>query len=144
MVENIAKRKFPCLLQKPPAPIPHTLHPHQAVEAAAEDLPEQVKSTRPCAGVIMQLQNENAKHEMKTRLRRLEGQVRGVQSMLDDERDCREIIQQLSSIRSAVQSASAFFLREYTTGCVDHLDPADPQANKKMMDDLINLLAKAP
>ncbi|MEI8132067.1 MAG: metal-sensitive transcriptional regulator [Leptolinea sp.] len=91
----------------------------------------------------MQLQNDVAKHEMKTRLRRLEGQVRGVQSMLDDERDCREIIQQLSSIRSAVQSASAYFLREYTNGCVDHLDPADPQSNRRVMDDLINLLAKA-
>jgi CsoR family transcriptional regulator, copper-sensing transcriptional repressor len=95
-------------------------------------------------GEKMKLQNENAKHEMKTRLHRLEGQVRGVQTMLDDERDCREIIQQLSSIRSAVQSASAYFLREYTSGCVDHLDPADPQTNRRVMDELISLLSKAP
>lgn len=91
----------------------------------------------------MQLQNDIAKHEMKIRLHRLEGQVRGVQIMLDEDRDCREIIQQLSSIRSAVQSASAYFLREYTSGCVNHLDPADPQTNRQMMDDLINLLSKA-
>lgn len=91
----------------------------------------------------MQLQNDTAKHAMKIRLHRLEGQVRGVQIMLDEDRDCREIIQQLSSIRSAVQSASAYFLREYTSGCVNHLDPADPQTNRQMMDDLINLLSKA-
>jgi DNA-binding FrmR family transcriptional regulator len=92
----------------------------------------------------MQLQNEAAKHEMKSRLRRLEGQVRGIETMLDDGRDCREIIQQLSSIRAAVQSASTYFLREYTNSCVDHLDPKDPQANRRVMDDLINLLSKAP
>jgi DNA-binding FrmR family transcriptional regulator len=91
----------------------------------------------------MQLQNDIAKHEMKIRLHRLEGQVRGVQIMLDEDRDCREIIQQLSSIRSAVQSASAYFLREYTSGCVNHLDPADPQTNLQVMDDLISLLSKA-
>jgi CsoR family transcriptional regulator, copper-sensing transcriptional repressor len=91
----------------------------------------------------MQLQNDTAKHAMKIRLHRLEGQVRGVQIMLDEDRDCREIIQQLSSIRSAVQSASAYFLREYTSGCVNHLDPADPQTNRQVMDDLISLLSKA-
>jgi DNA-binding FrmR family transcriptional regulator len=93
-------------------------------------------------GEKMQFQSDTAKHEMKTRLRRLEGQVRGVQMMLDEDRDCREIIQQLSSIRSAVQSASAYFLREYTSGCVDHLNPADPQSNRQVMDDLISLLSK--
>jgi CsoR family transcriptional regulator, copper-sensing transcriptional repressor len=90
----------------------------------------------------MQLKNIEAKNEMKTRLRKLEGQIRGVQSMMDDNRDCVEIIQQLSSIKSAVQSASAYFLREYTSDCVQHLDPADPQANRRAMDDLINLLSK--
>lgn len=95
-------------------------------------------------GEKMNLQNENAKKEMKTRLHRMEGQLRGVQSMLDDDRDCREIIQQLSSIRSAVQSASVYFLREYTSGCVGRLDPSDPQANRQVMDDLISLLSKAP
>jgi len=91
---------------------------------------------------MMQLNNEEAKKGMKTRLSKLEGQIRGVQSMLDDNRDCVEIVQQLTSIKSAVQSASAYFLREYTSDCVQHLDPGDPQSNRRAMNDLINLLSK--
>jgi DNA-binding FrmR family transcriptional regulator len=90
----------------------------------------------------MQLNNIQAKTEMNIRLRKLEGQIRGVQSMLEDDRDCREIVQQLTSIKSAVQSASAYFIREYTNDCVQHLDPADPQKNQRTMNDLINLLSK--
>lgn len=91
----------------------------------------------------MNLQNETARHEMKTRLRRLEGQVRGIQTMLDDGRDCKEVVQQLSSIRAAVQSANLFFIREYITGCVNTIDPADSAANRRIMDELIGLLSKA-
>jgi DNA-binding FrmR family transcriptional regulator len=91
----------------------------------------------------MQLNNLQAKQEMKSRLRRLEGQIRGVQNMLDEERDCKEIIQQLSSIRSAVQSASTYFLREYTACSMDQMDPDDVATNRRIMDDLISLISKA-
>lgn len=91
----------------------------------------------------MQLNNLKAKQEMKTRLRRLEGQLRGVQNMLDEERDCKEIIQQLSSIRSAVQSASTYLLREYTACSMDQIVPDDVAANRRIMNDLISLISKA-
>ncbi len=45
----------------------------------------------------MKIQNQEAKEKLVQRLRRIEGQVRGVQGMLDEERDCREIMQQLVS-----------------------------------------------
>jgi len=52
-----------------------------------------------------------AKEDMGKRLRRLEGQVRGVQKMLDEGRDCREIVQQLAAIRSAAHQASLILVR---------------------------------
>ena len=58
----------------------------------------------------MKLQDPNAKQGLIRRLRRIEGQLRGVQTMVDEERDCQEILQQLSAIRSAVQGASLAFL----------------------------------
>ena len=59
-----------------------------------------------------------AKEDMTKRLRRLEGQVRGVQKMLDESRECREIVQQLAAIRSAAHQASLILVRSYAAECM--------------------------
>jgi DNA-binding FrmR family transcriptional regulator len=100
----------------------------------------------------MKIQNPEAKGKLIDRLRRIEGQVRGVQSMLDDERDCREIMQQLAAIHSAVQSASRIFLQEYATSCLAEMDdtvsknpePDLRQKREKIVQDMITMLDKAP
>ncbi len=100
----------------------------------------------------MKINNPEAKEKLIQRLRRVEGQIRGVESMLEEERDCQEILQQLSAIRSAVQSASRIFLQEYATACLLELDE-DPSAKgsqglrskrEKIVQDMIALLDKAP
>lgn len=100
----------------------------------------------------MKIQNPEAKNKLMQRLRRIEGQVRGVSAMLDEERDCREILQQLAAVHSAVQGASRFFLQEYATACLMEMDndgPALPKAElrskrEKVIQDMISLLDKAP
>ena len=100
----------------------------------------------------MKIQNLEAKENLIQRLRRIEGQVRGVQSMLDEERDCREIMQQLAAIHSAVQGASRIFLQEYATACLVEMDEAgQPDSGsslrvkrEKIVQDMIALLDKAP
>lgn len=100
----------------------------------------------------MKIQNPEAKEKLVQRLKRIEGQVRGVQTMLDEERDCREIMQQLSAIHSAVQGASRIFLQEYATTCLTELDEGveldretDPRRQReKIVQDMITLLDKAP
>ena len=100
----------------------------------------------------MKIQNLEAKEKLIQRLRRIEGQVRGVQSMLDEERDCREIMQQLAAIHSAVQGSSRIFLQEYATTCLVELDenghpendPALREKRQKIIQDMIALLDKAP
>ncbi len=100
----------------------------------------------------MKIQNPEAKEKLVQRLRRVEGQIRGVEAMLDEERDCQEILQQLSAIRSAVQSASRIFLQEYATACLLELDQDTLDENRhdirgkreKIVQDMIALLDKAP
>ena len=100
----------------------------------------------------MKIQNPEAKEKLVQRLKRIEGQVRGVQAMLDEERDCREIMQQLSAIHSAVQGASRIFLQEYAASCLTELDEAVPAGagaerrhkREKIVQDMITLLDKAP
>ena len=92
----------------------------------------------------MKVQTPATKDELQKRLRRIEGQVRGVQKMLDEERDCHEIIQQLAAIRSAVQGASLMFMKQYASDCLMNADGSDAATRTMLVDDLIGLLGKAP
>ncbi|MDR5695304.1 MAG: metal-sensitive transcriptional regulator [Armatimonadota bacterium] len=55
--------------------------------------------------------------ELHRRLRRIEGQVRGVEHMLDTQRSCEEIVQQLAAIKAAVHQAGLELLRRLLVSC---------------------------
>lgn len=58
------------------------------------------------------------KAEMIKRLKRIEGQTRGVQKMVEEERDCADILHQLTAINEAVRSASRMLAEEYAVECL--------------------------
>jgi CsoR family transcriptional regulator, copper-sensing transcriptional repressor len=100
----------------------------------------------------MKINDSDAKEKLIQRLRRIEGQLRGVQSMVSEERDCQEILQQLSAIRSAVQSTSRTFLQEYASVCLLEMDIDQPASSdgdqrvrrEKIIQDMIHLMDKTP
>lgn len=64
--------------------------------------------------------------EVLLRLRRIEGQVRGVQRMVEDGRDCREIVTQVAAIKSALASVNSQVLQCYASNCLgDTEQPSD-------------------
>lgn len=147
-----------CLRLLPLEVQPRAVQPREpAAVARVAILAERVKrDNRPCAGLNhqepMKIQKQEAKEMLIQRLRRVEGQIRGVETMLDEERDCQDILQQLSAIHSAVQSASRIFLQEYATACLLELDQESTAENRaeqrskreKIVFDMITLLDKAP
>ena len=100
----------------------------------------------------MKIHNVETKEKLIKRLRRIEGQVRGVQTMLDEERNCRDIMQQLTAIYSAVQSTSRVFFRDYAAVCLMKMDeqvqsepgPALLAKREQMVQEMIALLDKTP
>lgn len=78
--------------------------------------------------------------DLVKRLKRLEGQVRGVQRMIDDERDCKEIVQQLSAIRSAAHQTSLLLIREHAAACL--LTPGEADSPQEVLDSLLSVLDK--
>ena len=90
----------------------------------------------------MPINNSEVKGDLHRRLKRIEGQVRGVQHMLDDDRDCRAILQQLSAIRAAVQQASLLLVRAHATECL--LNPAPGMSTEKLVDELVDALSGLP
>ncbi len=94
----------------------------------------------------MKLDNQETRKNMIGRLKRIEGQVRGVQSMLAEGRDCREVLQQLSAVRAAVQSAMQTYVEANINECLlEKIDQAgdDRARREQLAADLINLLEKA-
>ena len=59
------------------------------------------------------MMSEQAQKAMLARMRRIEGQARGVQRMISEERDCLEILNQLASLRSAAYNASVELTEQY-------------------------------
>ncbi len=57
--------------------------------------------------------------EICLRLRKVEGQIKGVQNMVEQERDCVEVITQLAAAKAALESVVGLVLRNYTAICLD-------------------------
>jgi len=91
----------------------------------------------------MKIENRETKEQLIKRLRRIEGQVRGLQSMLEEERDCREIMQQLSAVSSAVKSTSRTFFQDYAALCLVARGE-DPDTNQALLAEMMALLDKTP
>ena len=58
------------------------------------------------------------KEKVQNRLRRIEGQVRGVQRMVDEEAYCIDVLTQLSSIVSAAEKVGLLLLKDHVEHCV--------------------------
>ena len=61
---------------------------------------------------------QDMKGEMIKRLKRIEGQTRGVQKMVEEDRGCAEILHQLTAINEAVRSVSLMLAEEYAVECL--------------------------
>ena len=56
--------------------------------------------------------------EVTTRLRRVEGQIRGIQRMIEDERDCEDIVTQLMAARAALDKAGLLIVSSHVQQCL--------------------------
>jgi len=73
------------------------------------------------------------------RLRRIEGQTQGIQRMLEEDRDCREVLDQLASVRAATHMVSVTLLKSYLTSCLSDLGDADSATVDEMVSVLLRV-----
>ena len=86
----------------------------------------------------MAIQDPEIKTDLLRRLRRLEGQARGVARMIEDGRECQEILQQLAAIRAAAHQTSLRVVRSYAFECMQSSDMS-PQ---EMAEALVQALSR--
>lgn len=80
--------------------------------------------------------------EMKNRLKRVEGQVRGVQKMMEEEKECKDVISQLSAARSAIDRAIAFIVAQNLEQCVREQNEKGEDTST-MVQEAIELLVRS-
>ena len=82
-----------------------------------------------------------ANSKLITRLKRSEGQLRGIQKMIEEERDCADIITQLTAVRSSVERVIELMITENLTECLN-LPLDDPEAQKERLEKAVQYLIK--
>lgn len=76
--------------------------------------------------------------QLLLRLRRIEGQVRGVQRMIEEDRYCVDILHQISAIQAALGRVGLALLEQHARGCVAHaIEEGDGQA---AVDELVSVV----
>lgn len=79
-----------------------------------------------------------ARDNLIRRLRKIEGQAQGIQRMLADGRDCREVLNQLASVRAATHRVSLEVIKHYALSTLN----GDKASSEDTVNDLINLLLR--
>ncbi|MGC8950780.1 metal-sensitive transcriptional regulator [Chloroflexus sp.] len=72
--------------------------------------------------------------EILRRLRRIEGQIRGVQRMVESGRDCRDIVYQIVAIRQALASTGSIVLECYAQQCLSNTDRCRTETIHELID----------
>lgn len=78
-----------------------------------------------------------------TRMKRIEGQTRGVVRMMEEERYCIDILQQLSAIEAAVRAAKSKVLEIHAAHCIeDAIKTGDSEGQRQKFRELVDLFEK--
>ena len=76
------------------------------------------------------------------RLRRIEGQVRGLQKMVEEDRYCADIMTQIASVHEALRAVGRELMRNHLRHCATSAIKSGPDEAERMYDELISLMYK--
>lgn len=83
---------------------------------------------------------KDARKDVLLRLRRIEGQVRGVQRMIEEEAECAEILNQVAAIKSAINHAGILVFENHASECIfQALNEGEDGNNLK---EIVNLMGR--
>jgi DNA-binding FrmR family transcriptional regulator len=86
----------------------------------------------------------NAKETVVKRLNRIEGQVRGLTRMVEDDRYCIDIITQITAVRAALRRVEEEVLRDHIAHCVEHaIASGDKDDQRQKITELIEVLGRS-
>ncbi len=98
---------------------------------------EQIGPGAQAVGIDQDLKAANLKH-----LRRIEGQVRGIAAMIEEDRYCADIIQQCAAVQESLRSVAKNLLRNHLSHCANQAMHGNKAQQAAMVEELIALVGK--
>jgi DNA-binding FrmR family transcriptional regulator len=95
------------------------------------------KGSRKAVAVDPEIKSRNL-----TRLRRIEGQVRGLQKMVEEDRYCADVLTQISSVHEALRSVARELMRNHLKHCATAAIKSGDASAEAMYDELVELMYK--
>jgi len=95
-------------------------------------------SGRKAVGVDPEIKRRNL-----TRLRRIEGQVRGLQKMVEEDRYCADVMTQIASVHEALRAVGRELMRNHLKHCAaEAIRSDDGERSEAMYDELVDMMYK--
>ena len=86
---------------------------------------------------------KSAQHRIVDRLRRVEGQVRGISQMVEDDRYCIDILHQMQAVKSALAKVETQVLKDHAACCVaEAIASGNADDQREKFEELVDLFAK--
>ncbi|WP_121614524.1 metal-sensitive transcriptional regulator [Mesobacillus foraminis] len=81
--------------------------------------------------------------QVKNRVKRIEGQLRGILRMMEEGKDCKDVITQLSAARSAIDRSVGLVVSSNLVECVRKADGQGDHQTNELIKEAVNLLVKS-
>jgi DNA-binding FrmR family transcriptional regulator len=87
---------------------------------------------------------KDIKTSIQKRLGRIEGQVRGLSKMVEDDRYCIDIVTQISAVRAALRRVEEELLKDHVSHCVEHaIASGDKADQRRKIAELMDVVGRA-
>ena len=88
------------------------------------------------------------RNEIKTscakRLRRIEGQVRGLSRMVEEDRYCIDVVTQIAAVKAALRRVEEEILRDHVSHCVEHaIESGNKAEQRRKIEELMEVVSRA-
>ena len=81
--------------------------------------------------------------KIKNRLRRIEGQIKGILRMMEEEKHCKDVITQLSASRTAIDRTIGVIVSSNLIECIQNKDENDTRTQEEIVKEAVDLLVKS-
>ncbi|PAE40869.1 metal-sensitive transcriptional regulator [Bacillus sp. 7884-1] len=81
--------------------------------------------------------------QIKNRVKRIEGQLRGILRLMEEDKDCKDVITQLSAARTAIDRTIGVIVSSNLVECVKKADETNERSTEELVKEAVNLLVRS-
>ena len=88
------------------------------------------------------MNSENTKEDILKRLNKIGGQIKGIQKMIESEKQCGDVLTQVSAVRAATNKVGILLLERYSKNCILNSINSKENNNEEVLDEFLTTLKR--